>query len=179
MLFRMLGATRNTLMQVTRASFRRHAPEANVSSQFLVILCLAVVNVAAVAVIGQGGGIWDQSTFRMCCLIGSSGGAILALRLMPSKQGIETKTVKGIADKMICSAIGGWVFTPIVMRTAKIPVDVDMVLAASCAVAFLSVATLEAFGAVYRAIIQKVIERKAASYGFEQDEQAAPPSSPK
>jgi NO-binding membrane sensor protein with MHYT domain len=156
---------------------RRHEQENSVSAQFLVILGLAVVDLAAVAFVAQGGGIWDQSTFRMCCLIGASGGAILALRLMPSRQGNETKTVKGIADKVICSAIGGWVFTPIVMRTAKIPVDVDMVLAASCGVAFLSVATLEAFAATYRAIIQKVIDRKAASYGLTDDH--TPPSSPK
>jgi hypothetical protein len=121
----------------------------NVTTQMLMLMSLAAVDMAAATVVMHGGGIWDQSTFRMCCLIGSTGGAILSVLIWPDTSGTDKQTVRALATKVISSAIAGWCFTPLVMRWLGWTIDVDTVVGASCTTAFASVATLQMIAALW------------------------------
>lgn len=85
--------------------------------------------------------IWDQSQLRMFCLIGALGGAFLAVALFPPKEGAGSP-VRRLAAKFLSSGIAGMLFTPIVIRWREWPLDVDVVLAVSGAVALVAVTVL-------------------------------------
>lgn len=87
--------------------------------------------------------IWDKSQLRLWCLLGSLGGAFLAVALIPSREHTGNYA-RRLALKFAASGISGLIFTPIVIRWCGWPVDSDVVLAVSATVAMLAVGTLSA-----------------------------------
>lgn len=104
--------------------------------------------------------IWDKSQLRLWCLLGSLGGAFLAVAVLPSHE-LTGNYARRLALKFVSSGLAGLIFTPIVIRWRGWPVDSDVVLATSAAVALLAVGTISAvYPAWLRFIASKV--KKAA-----------------
>lgn len=81
--------------------------------------------------------VWDKQQLRMYCLLGSIGGAWLAITIFPphTERG---NVAQKLAFKFLSSSVSGLLFTPIAIRWQNWPLDVDVILAVSGIVAFLS-----------------------------------------
>lgn len=99
--------------------------------------------------------IWDKTQFRLFCLLGSIGGAFLAIALFPPREAVGNYT-RRIAIKFAASGISGLLFTPIIIRWQGWPVDVDVVLAVSGCVALTSVSIISALVPIF---VKKVAGR--------------------
>lgn len=87
--------------------------------------------------------IWDKSQLRLWCVLGSLGGAFLAIAVLPSHEAFGNYS-RRLAIKFTASGLAGLIFTPIVIRWQGWPVDSDTVLAVSAGVALVSVGTISA-----------------------------------
>ena len=99
--------------------------------------------------------IWDKSQFRIFCLLGSIGGAFLAIALFPPRESVGNYS-RRIAIKFVSSGIAGLLFTPIVIRWQGWPADVDTVLAVSGTVALMSVSVISALVPVF---VKRIVGR--------------------
>lgn len=133
------------------------------SPEALLIAAVLTAELAAASTLVEPtSGILDTSALRICCLAGSAIGAVLAI----ATESESTKTgneLRALARKLLASAIGGVLFTPLLMRYFQIRLDPDTVLCWSGVVAFLSVATLQIASGVYRKAIRKYLEDKASA----------------
>jgi uncharacterized membrane protein len=97
--------------------------------------------------------IWDKSQFRIFCLLGAIGGAFLAIALFPPREQLGNYS-RRLALKFVSSGIAGLLFTPIIIRWQKWPIDVDTVLAVSGIVALVSVSIISALVPIF---VKKVV----------------------
>lgn len=156
-------------MYVLDAPCRRETRKApNLTPHLLLFVASATIEVAAIGAVveqvSQGGGIWDTNVFRLCCLIGGLGGAVISLLFAEDMTANGSRSgIKPMARKLICSSISGWAFTAPVMGWFAIPLKVDNVVGTSCAVAIAAVAVLQGIAAVWAKYGIAWIERRAAS----------------
>lgn len=114
--------------------------------------------------------IWDKSQLRLWCMLGSIGGAFLAVAVLPSHENTGNYT-RRIAMKFASSGIAGLIFTPIVIRWRGWPVDSDVVLAVSATVALLAVGTISM---LYPIWVKWILGKAAALSKEEQKENIEP-----
>lgn len=118
------------------------------SSCEILFAAMATILVAAGNVLeaGFGGGptIWDTNQLRMFCLIGAIGGAFVSILSfpVPVKDEGGASPARRMAAKFISSGISGMAFTPVIIKWFGWSMNVDVVLAASAAVALCAVGVL-------------------------------------
>lgn len=91
-------------------------------------------------VIQQSVVVMENAILRLACTIGSLLGALLSILLFPTKS--ETGGVREIAAKFLAASVAGVLFTPILMRSMAITIDLDHLIAMSGFIAFTSVTVL-------------------------------------
>lgn len=82
--------------------------------------------------------IMDDARLRFTCIIGAFGGALISVAMF------STPRFRPMAAKFIVAAISGSMLTPMLMRSAYVPLDTDWSLGSSCLVAILAYSVIQA-----------------------------------
>lgn len=130
---------------------------------FLFLVGAMTVEVAAATAVSQGSTIWDTTSLRAFCAMGAAGGAAMAVIAWPRQSVAPNSGTRDMAAKFLASSIGGMAFTPLVFAWGGLTLNVDVVLGVSSVVAFLTVATLEVVASVWKKLVARAIEAKAAA----------------
>jgi uncharacterized protein YacL len=83
--------------------------------------------------------LFENVALRSACAVGSVMGALLSILLFPC---MSANALREMSAKFLASLISGVLFTPVVMRTSGLVMDLDHVVACSGAIAFFSVTVL-------------------------------------
>lgn len=97
----------------------------------------------------SGQAIYDDERFRLICIAGALGGALVNLWLWPS----PTPGIVPMARQVSCSSFTGVVATPIVVHWIGLTPNTDNLLATSFIMAVVSVGVLKAAAPVWQRMI--------------------------
>lgn len=118
----------------------------------------------------SGQAIYDDERFRLICIAGALGGALVNLWLWPS----STPGIVPMARQVSCSSFTGVVATPIVVHWIGLTPNTDNLLATSFIMAVVSVGVLKAAAPVW----QRMILSKLGINPNSDTAQCAPPPPP-
>lgn len=114
-------------------------------------------------VVAENGGIFVDPGLRAWCVIGAFLGGLLAVTAGPPIDAVPSLMMRRMGVKFLASFVSGLLFTPLVfIYVLKISPNVDMTLAVSGSVAFVSVMTLHLFIPWWEKMFAAFLEKRAA-----------------
>ncbi len=131
-----------------------HEGLAVISTTIAAAITAIVADVSQVPVQAfSGPAIFDDERYRLICIVGALGGALLNLGLYSS----PTPGIRPMAWKVFCSTITGVVVTPMVIHWTNIVPNVDNLLFFSFFMALISVGVVRGVAPLWtRFFVQKL-----------------------
>lgn len=140
------------------------------STSLPILAALATLELAAAWAASElPPGVWGETALVPYCLAGSVLGGLLAVGVIPAND-----TTRRLAVKGSCSAIGGLLFTDVVMAYFSIPLTKGNVIGTAGGVAFIAVSALTPLIAIavpkWERFVRKRADKLAELAGLESTE---------